>query len=147
MNAVLRKQLIRIGDNQESYNQLENKIGETIEKFGHKKREEKTGDKSREETLEIIQKKHKPMTKTCKSNREKVEIRELQKLVRRKVREDIRRYDESKIVNIIEDIWSTRKVKKELSVGRTMINKIKDKNGKLVKDRKRILQNIRKGFE
>ncbi len=82
------------------------------------------------------------MTKTCKSNRDKIEIRELQKLVRRKVREDIRRYDERKIVNIIEDSWSTRKVKKELNQGRTMINKMKDKNGKLVKDREGILQMV-----
>ncbi len=53
----------------------------------------------------------------------------MEKLIRKKVREDIKRYEDERVMNLIEECRSTKKVKKALNTGKNLIIKLKDVNG------------------
>ncbi len=67
---------------------------------------------------------------------------ELQKLVKKKVREDLKEFENSKIKQIIDETWSTKKEKKELRRGKNLITKIKDKERKEIYGREVIVETI-----
>ncbi len=79
--------------------------------------------------------------------KEKIEIVELQKLIKKKIRQDIWEYDNDKINAILEEDWSTRKVKKELSEGRNLITNVRNKDGVVVYGRDEIMKTITEFYE
>ncbi len=79
--------------------------------------------------------------------KEKIEIVELQKLIKKKIKQDIWEYDNKKINAILEEDWSTKKVKKEPSEGRNLITKVRNKDGEVVYGRDEIMETITELYE
>jgi hypothetical protein len=48
---------------------------------------------------------------------------------RKKIKQDIRKFEEEKTEEIIENSWSTRRVKREIQRERKIINRMKDEEG------------------
>ena len=67
-------------------------------------------------------------------------IRDRNKTIRKKVREDIRTFNESTAKQIIESTWSTRKVKRALTNGIKLFPKLKDDDGKEISDRLELVE-------
>lgn len=59
----------------------------------------------------------------------------------------MRKYEQIIIQEIIEEIGSTRKVRKALAIGQNILSTIKDKNGKKNFDRNEIVNEATKFFE
>lgn len=74
-----------------------------------------------------------------KSIKDKVELIELSKLIRRKIRQDINNYDTSKILKIMEESNSLKKFRKEIYPHRSLIPKMSDKKGEATHDREKIV--------
>ncbi len=70
---------------------------------------------------------------------QKIEVTELKKLVKKEIRKDIMAYEEEKITEIIEETWSTKKIRKELCQGQRMITELQNKGGAKVINRKKII--------
>jgi len=61
-------------------------------------------------------------------------------LIKRKIREDVRKFNDEITEEIIEKTWSTKKVGKTLSEGICLLPSIKDRNGTTIYDRSRIVE-------
>ncbi len=96
---------------QETYDEFENVLRETTETYGVKRKEETTGDQITEETLQLIKKKRE-MWKTMGARKMQKQNIEIQKLVKRKIRDDIKNYDNERIKEIVEDTGTIRKIGK-----------------------------------
>lgn len=127
--------LEKIDNVQEVYNWLESNINEA--------KKQATKIRSTQD------KKISPNTRNLISKREslkkgtgvtaRIEYAELDKLVKREIRKDIRKYEKIKIESIIGGTGSTRKLKNELESGKYWINQLKDKAGELQKSRTKIM--------
>ena len=73
---------------------------------------------------------------------QKIELSKSQKLVKREINKDCRDYEERMVSEIIEENWSTRRLKRELSKGVKIMTGIKDKEGRLVTGREKIMETI-----
>lgn len=69
---------------------------------------------------------------------EKIEDSELQKLVKKEIRRDIRKYEEEEIEEILMESGLTKKVWKEMSTKRKLITKMKNQKGEKETNRKKI---------
>ena len=63
-------------------------------------------------------------------------------LVRREIRNDCRKYEEEKTSEIIEETWSTHKLRKEMQTNRNIIQSLTDKLGNKITNRKKLLIEI-----
>lgn len=70
--------------------------------------------------------------KAYKSLRDRIEIMELRRTIKRKIREDIKECDASRILEIMQNSRSIKKVKREIYPYRTLIPKMRDSKGKLI---------------
>lgn len=77
---------------------------------------------------------------------QKIDIAELNKLVKREIENDCRAYVEKLVNEIIEESWSTRRLKREMSKGTKLMTGIEDTNGKIVTGRGKIIQVITEFF-
>ena len=66
----------------------------------------------------------------------------IQKLIKRKVKEGCRKFEAKRVEEIIEETWSTRKMKRELAKGIKLMTWIKNKDGKLITGRDEIMNEI-----
>jgi hypothetical protein len=116
------------------------KVLETVEsEYGKPTEEIKTNDKLSQNTKKLIEKREKLKQKSKKSYREKVELVELRKLVKRKIREDIRNYNNEITRDIIESCWSTRKMRNELREEIGLVTNLKDEGNRNRYDREKII--------
>ncbi len=129
------------------YNILVQGLKDVTREFGVKRKEEKTCDKLSKETLDLIRRKNNLWRKKNKKLKEKIELTEIQKVVKRRVRQDLRKAEESKIQEILEENWSIKKVKKELSAGKNIIMKMKDQEGRISYNQEEIIEIVTKFYE
>ena len=114
---------------QAMYDELVKIIYETGSKFGKMKINEQTDDKLSPHTKALINERER-LRRVDKPTKElKVELTELSKLIKREIRKDIKNFEEITTREIIEESGSTRMVKKALSRGVGIVNKLKDSNG------------------
>ncbi len=131
---------------QETYDEFEKALRETIETYGVKRKEETTGDKITEEILQQIKKKREMWKKIGgkENSKTKIENIEIQKLVKRKIREDIKNYDNERIKEIIEDTGSIRKM---MSEGKNLIRKLRNEKVKMVYSREGVVEIATRFYE
>lgn len=124
---------------QEKYDNLVMIIKETERKFGEEKKECRTDDKISRNTKDLIERRGR-MGKIRKMTPvQKVEWAELRKLIRKEIRKDCKLYEERRVIEIIEETWSTKKVWRELTVSRKVTVGLKDKGGKMITNRESLL--------
>jgi len=71
---------------------------------------------------------------------EYLELVEIKKLIKKKIREDLRKHNEQVAREIIESTWSTKKTKKVLALGQNLLPRIKNKEGVEIFDRDKIVE-------
>lgn len=74
------------------------------------------------------------------SKLDQIELVELRKLIKKKIREDVAKFENEVTIGIIESSWPTRQVKKALSKGKILLPGLKDKAGNLITDREGIVR-------
>ena len=110
-----------LSDNLDSaYEKFLKIIVDTLTLFGIDKKHIKTDDKLCSETKGLIERRKVLRDKVCLSIHDQIELVELKKLIKRKIREDIRNFEEAVMTEIIEETWSTRKTKKVLTGGQCL---------------------------
>ena len=117
---------------------LEGKIKKTLEKFGKNKKMATTDDKLSKATNDLISKRTEIRGKIKLSVLEPIELTELNKIIKRKIREDVRNFEVELAEEIIENTWSTRKAKKALANSTKILPRIKSKAGKVTSNREEI---------
>ena len=85
--------------------------------------------------------------KKNRSEGERIELTELQKTIKREIRKDIRRYEEEKIMDIIDDSGSTKKLKKALNRGQYLITRMRNEKGESTGRREDILEVTTRYYE
>ena len=125
---------------QEMYNNFEETIAEAVEKFSVRKKAVETDDKLKRTTKETIQKRNEIEERENKTLREKLELLLLRKKAKKEIKTDIREYEENRIVEILKESGSTKKFRKEMMEGTSLLIYIKDNEGRRVHDRKGITQ-------
>ena len=71
---------------------------------------------------------------------------EIKKTIKKKIREDLRTFDEHTAKTIIESTWSTRKVKRALANGRNLLPELANEKGEKISDRNRIAEMVTSFF-
>ncbi len=79
-----------MGGGQEGYRTIIREVTETPGKYRIRRKEEETGDKLKQETINLIDEKNQLQKRKMKKRKDKIELEELQKLVKKKVRESSR---------------------------------------------------------
>lgn len=102
---------------QESYDLLVGLIVKTIERYGKYKEKENTDDKISSKTKNLIRRREELRKIPNKSSQQMIEWTELQKLVRKEIKGDCRKFEEKMVEEIIEETWSSKKLKNKLSNG------------------------------
>ncbi len=119
VEAFLTKELAKTRDQargtQDKYNTLDQSIKYTIKKYAKNDQEIKTNDKLSVETRQLIKRRKDIKQKAQKSKADKIEMVEINKLVKKGIRKDLRIYNEEIICNSLADSWSTKKLRKTLS--------------------------------
>lgn len=108
---------------QEWYNKIEKAILKPRQKFGKEREEIKTDDKFSESTKKVINERNEMRFKIQRNVREKIKIAELNKIVRRKIRKDLKQWEDGRIQEIIEKNGSTRRMRNELCEGHQLITR------------------------
>lgn len=109
---------------QTRYNELEQIILLTGQKFGREGDRIKTDDKITENTKNLIKERNQLKNKKQRNSRERIELIELNKTIKRKIREDMKEYEEKRIKEILEESGSTKRTRKELIEGYSLITKL-----------------------
>ncbi len=117
------------GSVQEKYDIIEEAIKRTIKEAGSFKPKITTDDKLSTETKELIRKRTELKKINPKGTRRTIELTELNKLIKKRIREDVEKFDFEQIKSIVELSGSTKKVRAILSKGKYMLPKIKRKDG------------------
>lgn len=130
---------LNIGSVQEIYNLIEKSIILAVEDENKSNKQpsvRKRSDKISDETKELIEKRETLNKKRNKTAREKIDHAEIRKLVRKKIRNDIKSYGEKIIKQIMSTTGSTRLIKKEIGYNtKSWIQKIENEDGITVTDR------------
>lgn len=109
---------------QNRYEYLLENLSEVCRKYGKNKSEFKTDDKLSPETKLLISKRRLLRSKINLSYHNQIELMETKKLIKIKIREDIRKFNEEIISEILEDSWSTKKTQRALADGVNLLPKI-----------------------
>ena len=139
-NDIIKKKLIDYGFEREEsvqnkYNILEKAILETNEEVGVVKKEVGTNEKISQDTKKLIKQRDKmrrqlKINEPAKTNKIRIECAELNKLVKKAIRRDIVDYENSKIMSLVEESETIRKIKIALNESRNIpITKIKRVDG------------------
>ncbi len=132
---------------QDRYNFLEGAIKNTIEELGTPKKLIRTDDKLSKETKDLIQKRTLIKKKGTLNKKEQIELIEIKKLIKKKIKNDLYNFDQEMAKSIVESTWSTRQVKKALAKGRCLLPKIKNKQGKLIYNRELIAKTVTEYYQ
>lgn len=126
-------------DVQTVYDIVEKANLETCQEVGNFSSKVKTDDKLSIECKELIEKRTKLKEKAKRSNKENTELTELNKLIRIRIRQDIRNFDSEQERDIIEETWSTKQARKVMCNNRHLLPKIRKENGSATHDRAEII--------
>ncbi len=124
---------------EEMYTRLEESVREINKKWGEKRPVVKTDDKLTKETKQLIKARNELILKKDKNTREKLELILARKKVRSQIREDIKRYEERQIEEILQESGSTKKVKNTLFKDKYLVTKLKSATNKELYKRKDIV--------
>ncbi len=116
---------------QNIYGVLKGTIQYTIKKVGNSRTIIKTDKKLSEDTRKLLEKRRNQNSKPQKTALERLELRELRKLVRRKIRQDIKYFEESTVEEIIKNSGSIKLARKQIQRGSHMFIKLKDNEGEI----------------
>ncbi len=122
------------------YDIIERAINNGLNEKGVKREEPKTEDKLTNKTMKLIKERSELRKKSSKTQIDKIEFVELEKNVKKMIRQDLKDYNTKKIQDILEDNKSTKIVRKELSTGRNIMIKMLNDVGKEITDKKGILE-------
>jgi hypothetical protein len=92
-------------DVKQVYKAVNNACNLTIQKYGTSKKQVNTDDKITAETKSLIEKREKIKGVRKMTQIQKIELAEINKLVRREIRKDCRNYEEKLTKEIIEDTY------------------------------------------
>jgi len=95
-------------------------------------------DKLSEDTKQLMAKRRELKRKG--TTRENIEYSETCKLIRRKLKEDIRKHDEKQIVETIENNRSLKTARRKQRLGTNQLISIKEEDGTLIHDQERIVE-------
>jgi len=132
---------------QAAYDPLEREILENLKNFGINKNDIKTDDKLSLGIKTLIEKRTQIKSKVTLNVSEQLELVELKKLIKKKIQEDLKSYNEQVAREIIESTWSSKKTKKALSLGQNLLPRIKNKEGEEISDRDKIVEIATNFFE
>lgn len=131
---------------QEIYDIVERSIKETETKYGKEKERESTDDKITKRTKNLIMEREQLRKVKNPTPRQKIELTELQKLVKKEIKKDCREYETKIVKEIIEESSSTRRMKRELAKGTKLMTEIKNKEGKVITGREQMIKVITEFF-
>ena len=129
-------------NNSISLNDMINNITEPLIGAGKKwKSSTKRNSKFSEETKNFMEKRRNLKTPT--TAKEKIEATELNKLIRKKQRNDLRKHKATTIQRVIEQGKSFKMAKRQLNRGRLQFTSVLEEDGTLTTDRERIVERSR----
>ena len=96
-------------------------------------------DKLTQETKMLIELRNKLCGKENKTPRERIELSELRNTVRKAIRKDLMKYHQNIVKECTKNAWSIKKIRKQLYPDQNLMCGLKDSKGKLVKERKGIV--------
>ncbi|KAI5722002.1 hypothetical protein M8J76_002173 [Diaphorina citri] len=135
---------------QETYNKIEESLKEAVKRENEETKEQgrKYSTKISENTKKLIQKREEMNKIPNKTVTQKIEHCEIRKLAKKKIREDIAKYEEDIINKIMDSTGSTKRIKKEISSVKTIwISKIKKEDGKITTNREEIVEEATRFYE
>ena len=133
-------------NNSISLNDMNNNITEPLIGAGKKwKSSTKRNSKFSEETKNFMEKRRNLKTPT--TAKEKIEAMELNKLIHKKQRNDLRKHRATTIQRVIEQGKSFKMAKRQLNRGRLQFTSVLEEDGTLTTDRERIVERSREFFE
>ena len=133
-------------NNSISLNDMNNNITEPLIGAGKKwKSSTKRNSKFSEETKNFMEKRINLKTPT--TAKEKIEATELNKLIRKKQRNDLRKHKATTIQRVIEQGKSFKMAKRQLNRGRLQFTSVLEEDGTLTTDRERIVERSREFYE
>ena len=149
LNVKLRSEIdgSKNMDVQELYDVITDTCKMTVQKYGSYKKEPNTDDKLTKETKILIEKREKLRELKIMNRNQKIELAEIRKLARREMRKDCKKYEEVLTKEIIEETWSTRKLRKELNKGTKLITELIDDKGKIITGRDKIIKETTRFYE
>lgn len=103
------------------------------------KTKNKKNSKIQPETLQLMEQRK-------KTSRDALNYRELNKRIHREVRKDIRVYNTKTIKNVIEDNVNMEVLRSKLSSGKHIITKMKNQQGNIISDSKKIAEHIKEFY-
>ena len=125
---------------------MNNNITEPLIGAGKKwKSSTKRNSKFSEETKNFMEKRRNLKTPT--TAKEKIEATELNKLIRKKQRNDLRKHKATTIQRVIEQGKSSKMAKRQLNRGRLQFTSVLEEDGTLTTDRERIVERSREFYE
>ena len=129
-----------------SSNDMNNNITEPLIGAGKKwKSSTKRNSKFSEETKNFMEKRRNLKTPT--TAKEKIEATELNKLIRKKQRNDLRKHKATTIQRVIEQGKSFKMAKRQLNRGRLQFTSVLEEDGTLTTDRERVVERSREFYE
>ena len=137
------QQIQTITDVEELNNHIVEVLTKTTENY-KETQDQNINKKLSQSTLDLM-KKRKELYVT--SNKEKVEFAELNKLVSKKQREDIRKYNLTTIQQTIEQGKGFKSAKKKLCIGKTQMTALKEEDGSVTRNRDRIVERAKQFYE
>ncbi len=132
---------------QENYDYLEKILNVIIREFGTNKKQIKTDDKLSPRTKSLIKKRMEITKKITLSVKEQIELIELRKLIKKKIKENLTRFEEEIAENIGESTWSTKQANRALTRGRFLFPKIRNNQCSLIFDRGKIIETAKDFFK
>ena len=133
-------------NNSISLNDMINNITEPLIGAGKKwKSSTKRNSKFSEETKNFMEKRRNLKTPT--TAKEKIEATELNKLIRKKQRNDLRKHKATTIQRVIEQGKSFKMAKRQLNRGRLQFTSVLEEDGTLTTDRERIVERSREFYK
>ena len=128
------------------YNGFRDTVLETVKSMTQQKKGNKRNSKLSAKTKTLMeQRRNFKLNKLSTKN--KVEYTELCKLVRREVRNDIRKYNTDLVRSYIEKNKGYRQARKAISVGRNVVTAVTDAKGNVVTEKNKILEECRTFYE
>ncbi len=124
---------------QEFYNKVEKEILEMDRKYGEKIVIPRTDDKITKETKSLIKARNCLREKEEKTTKEKIEPMVLEKMIKKEIRKDLKKYRENEIEETLKTNGSIREAKKVLVPGRHLRTHVKSKEGEKITGRKGIV--------
>src|SRR5215469_15463690 len=118
---------------------IEESLREACDRIPDQRNRIKT-DKISANTKKLIQERERLRRNRFQSTRERIEFAEMDKLVKREIRNDIRKFNTKTIKEAIENHTTLRGAKRGLEAGRPWIPCLDKGNGEMTTDRREIME-------